>query len=188
MDDTSIQLSPKSNTSSSSGRAASQENEKPVQVVEPDLNSSESDIENGEQNNKPAINKIHQTVGLEQEIHIKNQMEQGEEPEDLSDVSDTDSIDFVEEHQMSNQPPINDLREKLEKRDLGNETSNGITGTAGEKDKENDEDVLDFEAEEGECVEVKEAENLEDGVLFCFYSCKFTLAILRMVIFPGRSR
>lgn len=74
--------------------------------------------------------------------------------EDLSDVSDLESGQSFEDKKAK--PGLKDLREKLDERKnylKGLEKSNGYSNI---EEKKTDEDVLDFEAEEGECNEGKD--------------------------------
>ncbi|XP_059622335.1 zinc finger CCCH domain-containing protein 18 [Phlebotomus argentipes] len=85
--------------------------------------------------------------------------------EDLSDVSDVDSESSLSGNnlpQWEESPPrrkdgesdgvkVTDLREKLNARKKGDEEFVATNGTKYGEEKKNDEDALDFEAEDGEC-------------------------------------
>lgn len=77
---------------------------------------------------------------------------------DLSDVSDLESgqssdeksnIEIVDTHR------VKDLREKLDEKKSSQQGTEGSNGY-DTKEKKTDEDLLDFEAEEGECNDEKE--------------------------------
>lgn len=77
--------------------------------------------------------------------------------EDLSDVSDLESAPISPEEVDGDQSPVDglkvsDLRQKIEER---KQKQNG-SGLTEALERKNDEDALDFEAEEGECREVVE--------------------------------
>lgn len=74
---------------------------------------------------------------------------------DLSDVSDLESSDEKSNTENFDTHGIKDLREKLDEKKIlqkGIENSNGCDA----KEKKTDEDILDFEAEEGECNDDKD--------------------------------
>lgn len=140
--------------SSSSSSSSSKDPESPRSEVKSRSNTPHQDEEEGNCTFENAADN---------ESEQNESKEKGEEQEDLSDVSDADSIDFGEE-QNKKKESVNDLRQKLDEiRHQQTDTANGIsTETEENNKKENDEDALDFEAEEGEVSDVKEKDDEEE--------------------------
>lgn len=72
--------------------------------------------------------------------------------QDLSDVSDLESGHSSEAKFKNDTHDVKDLRQMLDKNKASLENSNGFTT----KERKADEEVLDFEAEEGECNDEKD--------------------------------
>lgn len=160
--------SPRSHSSSSNNSSCSRGSSK-----EPE--SPGSDAKSSSNSPTPAENP-----NFDSEAEVANDkkdlQQHVEDQENLSDVSDADdSIDFEDtqnkskdiEGQVSQEQPVNDLRQKLhDRRNQKEDFTNGVDTEFGENKKENDEDALDFEAEEGECTDIKEKEHGEAEVIF----------------------
>lgn len=116
--------------------------------------SFKSDGQNDDNKTRESSGSIEDLANIgENEMESLNMSHQ-----DLSDVSDLESGQSSDEKSKLDKfdgHEVKDLREKLDERKnllQGLESSNGYEA----KEKKTDEDVLDFEAEEGECNDEKD--------------------------------
>lgn len=136
----------KSGQDSARVKSSSRESSPSTHSVKNEKSSAINEVERSEsQNSQDSTKAENNDCNTEKEtLNISH--------EDLSDVSDIESGQSFED--KKSKPGIKDLREKLDERKnylKGLEKSNGYN-----EEKKTDEDVLDFEAEEGECNEGKD--------------------------------
>lgn len=125
--------------------------------MESEDSSSNDSFKSDEQNEKTKTRESSRSneglpnIGENESLNMSHQ--------DLSDVSDLESGQSSDEKGKLDKFDANEVKDLREKLDEKKSYSQGLEGSNGYDAKENkttDEDVLDFEAEEGECNDEKD--------------------------------